>query len=157
MIHLEGPVVDSLYDVLLLSWHETFSPALPCLPLPSLYSPSAASPSSIPSGLPYTFNDSNKYLAKIDIAKAAKAARVLLKREGGEAMALDASGQESRSSSKGGFASLVAGLVQKGREGKESTTVVDEKVPDADTVPLDGPSGSVTPRASTSTLAVVLR
>lgn len=137
-MHLEGPVVDSLYDVLLLSWHETFTPVLPCLTTPSLYSPSPTSPASIPAGLPYTFNDSNPFLAKIDIIKAAKAARKLLMREGGESMALEAG---ERSASKGGFASLVTGLVQKGKQDKEEALVAGEK---------SAPSGDPVDTASTS-------
>jgi len=36
MVHLEGPIVDSLYDVALLSWHKKLDP-----PLPSYNSPAA--------------------------------------------------------------------------------------------------------------------
>lgn len=36
MIHLEGPIVDSLYDMALISWNKTFEP-----PLPSSNSPAA--------------------------------------------------------------------------------------------------------------------
>ncbi|GJN90674.1 hypothetical protein Rhopal_003686-T1 [Rhodotorula paludigena] len=73
MVHLEGPIVDSLYDNMLISWDEGLAPALPCLTAPS--------PSSDPSLFPYTFTDSNPYLANIDVAKAAKAARKLLNRQ----------------------------------------------------------------------------
>jgi len=31
MIHLEGPVVDSLYDMAVISWHRKLEPPLPCL------------------------------------------------------------------------------------------------------------------------------
>ncbi|GAA6049780.1 hypothetical protein JCM3770_002157 [Rhodotorula araucariae] len=77
MVHLEGPVVDSLYDNMLISWHESLSPTLPCLTAPS--------PTSDPTLFPYTFTDSNPYLANIDVAKAAKAARILLNRQDDEA------------------------------------------------------------------------
>lgn len=71
MVHLEGPIVDSLYDNLLLSWHETFDPKLPCLREPS--------PNSNPEKpFEYKFSDENPYLEHIDIAKAARAARMLL-------------------------------------------------------------------------------
>ncbi|KAI1502402.1 hypothetical protein F5X99DRAFT_408132 [Biscogniauxia marginata] len=36
MVHVEGPIVDSLYDMALLSWHQRFEP-----PLPRLTSPAA--------------------------------------------------------------------------------------------------------------------
>lgn len=69
MIHLEGPVVDSIYDVLLLSWHKTFNPPLPCLGSPS---PNASK------SFEYTFSDLNIYLQKIELIKAANAARRFL-------------------------------------------------------------------------------
>ncbi|GAA5921825.1 hypothetical protein JCM3775_001843 [Rhodotorula graminis] len=77
MVHLEGPVVDSLYDNMLISWDESLSPTLPCLTEPS--------PTSHPDLFPYTFTDANPYLANIDVAKAAKAARMLLSRQAAEA------------------------------------------------------------------------
>ncbi|GAA5820248.1 hypothetical protein JCM11251_005543 [Rhodosporidiobolus azoricus] len=73
MVHLEGPIVDSLYDNMLISWDETLEPSLPCLLGPT--------PSSDPSLFPYLFTDHNPFLANIDIAKAAKAARVLLNKQ----------------------------------------------------------------------------
>lgn len=35
MTHLEGPIVDSLYDMFLLTWHETFKPPLPLIKKPA--------------------------------------------------------------------------------------------------------------------------
>jgi hypothetical protein len=35
MSHLEGPIVDGLYDVCLISWHEAMKPTLPCLKTPA--------------------------------------------------------------------------------------------------------------------------
>jgi len=55
------------------------TPSLPCLAAPSPYSTRAPSP------FEYTFADSNIYLAQIDVAKAAKAARILLNREDAKA------------------------------------------------------------------------
>lgn len=63
-------------------WHESFNPSLPCLSLPSLYtSPPSESPTH---HFPqtdelYPFSDANPYLGKIDVIKAAKAARSLLR------------------------------------------------------------------------------
>ncbi|KAI0144306.1 IQ calmodulin-binding motif protein [Xylariaceae sp. FL1272] len=31
MVHVEGPIVDSLYDMALISWHKVLKPPLPCL------------------------------------------------------------------------------------------------------------------------------
>ena len=31
MIQLEGPIVDSIYDMALISWHKNLEPPLPCL------------------------------------------------------------------------------------------------------------------------------
>lgn len=67
--------MDSIYDLLLISWHERFSPTLPCLAEPSPYSEQAEKP------FEYTFSDSNPFLEHIDIAKAAKAARLLLSQQ----------------------------------------------------------------------------
>ncbi|TNY24646.1 hypothetical protein DMC30DRAFT_345314 [Rhodotorula diobovata] len=77
MVHLEGPVVDSIYDNMLISWDESLSPTFPCLTEPS--------PTSHPSLFPYLFTDSNPYLANIDVAKAARAARILLSQQADEA------------------------------------------------------------------------
>ncbi|KAL2128657.1 hypothetical protein VTI74DRAFT_8860 [Chaetomium olivicolor] len=35
LIHLEGPIVDSLYDMALISWHKKLDPPLPCLDSPA--------------------------------------------------------------------------------------------------------------------------
>ncbi|KAH9948260.1 hypothetical protein B0H21DRAFT_734365 [Amylocystis lapponica] len=34
MVHLEGPIVDSVYDMALVSWHRALNPPLPCLSTP---------------------------------------------------------------------------------------------------------------------------
>lgn len=39
MVHLEGPIVDAMYDTLLISWHKHLDPALP-----NLGSPAASKP-----------------------------------------------------------------------------------------------------------------
>lgn len=77
MVHLEGPIVDSLYDNMLISFDEPLKPTLPCLIEPS--------PSTHPHLFPYLFTDANPYLADIDVAKAAKAARMLLQRQDSQA------------------------------------------------------------------------
>ncbi|KAM0753164.1 hypothetical protein T439DRAFT_311834 [Meredithblackwellia eburnea MCA 4105] len=135
MVHLEGPVVDSIYDVLLLSWDEKFTPVLPCVTLPPVY----PEPSS-GEEYPYTFSDANPYLEHIDVTKAAKAARKLLSRQyqdvideehqhaeehlhvrqwwhrsGGDPIV---STPPPSSGASGGFANLVTNLLQKMREEK---------------------------------------
>lgn len=143
MIHLEGPVVDSVYDTLLLSWHETFNPVPPCIAEPSHYR-NTAKPAN------YLFSDANPYLAQIDVLKAAKAARLLLARQNEKSDALDEEGHHREgavpfwwrrpSGGEGGlwrrpsssmpeeaggertaggrFASLVSGLVERAKEEK---------------------------------------
>lgn len=53
MIHVEGPIVDSLYDSLLISWDKPLLPPLPLLNRPAASIPlptySSASASSVPS------------------------------------------------------------------------------------------------------------
>ncbi|KAH8919218.1 hypothetical protein BT69DRAFT_510854 [Atractiella rhizophila] len=66
MAHLEGPIVDSFYETFLISWAKSLNPTPPCLSEPYVPPPE------------YLFQDANPYLDKIEIAKAAKAARILL-------------------------------------------------------------------------------
>lgn len=140
MVHLEGPVVDSIYDLLLLSWHESFSPPLPCLAEPSPYSPQAEKP------FKYLFSDKNPFLEHIDIAKAAAAARRLLTAQNEKAQQeahavstgetdtatptwwqalLDPERQDpsqhraAHRPQEGGFAALVQQLVERAREEKQ--------------------------------------
>ena len=37
MAHVEGPIVDSLYDTLLISWHKALEPALPAIGTPAAF------------------------------------------------------------------------------------------------------------------------
>jgi phosphatidylserine/phosphatidylglycerophosphate/cardiolipin synthase-like enzyme len=46
LVHLEGPIVDSLYDMALISWHKRLNP-----PLPSHKSPAAQGGLTVPNGL----------------------------------------------------------------------------------------------------------
>ncbi|WRT66650.1 uncharacterized protein IL334_003609 [Kwoniella shivajii] len=76
MTHLEGPVVDSFYEVALHSWWNKLTPPLPCMSEP--YRP----PLHPVTGKPhYLFQDHNPYLDDIEIMKAARAARLLLRRQ----------------------------------------------------------------------------
>lgn len=73
MTHLEGPIVDSFYDVALHSWYNKLSPPLPCMDKP--YDPPRDE-----SGNPcYLFRDHNPYFREIEVLKAARAARKLLR------------------------------------------------------------------------------
>lgn len=53
MTHLEGPIVDSLYDMSLLSWAEAFKPPLPLL---------KGRGDTLKEGEEYKFADENQYL-----------------------------------------------------------------------------------------------
>ncbi|WVF71175.1 hypothetical protein IAT40_005975 [Kwoniella sp. CBS 6097] len=76
MTHLEGPIVDSFYEVALHSWWNKLDPPLPCMSEP--YKP----PINPVTGRPhYLFRDHNPYFDDIEILKAAKAARILLRRQ----------------------------------------------------------------------------
>jgi hypothetical protein len=44
MIQLEGPIVDSFYDMALISWHNELKPPLPCLQEPAAKEGSGALP-----------------------------------------------------------------------------------------------------------------
>ncbi|KAL5511953.1 hypothetical protein ACEPAH_5172 [Sanghuangporus vaninii] len=64
-LHLEGPIVDSFYDVALFSWFNKLEPPLPLL-------------SKVPARGWYNFGDANKSLQYIDTEFASIAARSLL-------------------------------------------------------------------------------
>lgn len=53
MTHIEGPIVDSFYDMCLLSWGEAFQPPLPLL------KGGGGAPKE---GEEYKFSDENRYL-----------------------------------------------------------------------------------------------
>ena len=89
MTHLEGPVVDSFYEIALHSWYNKLSPMLPHIDSP--YSPPRDSLGSIR----YLFQDHNPYFDEIEILKAAKAARLLLRRQTKDADAEAARNTES--------------------------------------------------------------
>jgi len=75
MSHLEGPIVDSFYEVALHSWYNKLSPPLPCMAKP--YQP----PVDKYGNTRYLFQDHNPYFDDIEILKAAKAARLLLREQ----------------------------------------------------------------------------
>lgn len=75
MSHFEGPVVDSFYEIALQSWYNKLSPALPFIDTP--YQPPRDSEGKIQ----YLFADRNPYFDDIEVVKAAKAARMLLKEQ----------------------------------------------------------------------------
>ncbi len=73
MTHLEGPVVDSFYDVALHCWYNKLEPPLPCVTKP--YDP----PRDADGKVLYLFRDYNPYFRDIEVLKAARAARKLLR------------------------------------------------------------------------------
>ncbi|GMK55205.1 hypothetical protein CspeluHIS016_0202610 [Cutaneotrichosporon spelunceum] len=73
MTHLEGPVVDSFYDVALHCWYNKLEPPLPCVTKP--YEP----PRDADGNVRYLFRDHNPYFREIEVLKAARAARKLLR------------------------------------------------------------------------------
>ncbi|KAH9449578.1 hypothetical protein Pst134EB_020398 [Puccinia striiformis f. sp. tritici] len=70
MIHLEGPIVDSFYDMFLISWSNRLNP-----PPPLLGKTSSAEPGA------YQFAFDNEFLRNIDVVKSAQDARATLHRE----------------------------------------------------------------------------
>lgn len=76
MSHLEGPIVDSFYEIALQSWWNRLNPPLPCMKEP--YVP----PRDPETGEHhYLFQEHNPYFDDIEILKAAKAARLLLRKQ----------------------------------------------------------------------------
>ena len=75
MSHFEGPIVDSFYEIALQSWYNKLSPPLPFIATP--YQP----PKDEDGNIRYLFADQNPYFDDIEVVKAAKAARELLKEQ----------------------------------------------------------------------------
>ncbi|WVN87683.1 uncharacterized protein L203_102871 [Cryptococcus depauperatus CBS 7841] len=75
MSHFEGPVVDAFYEIALHSWYNRLNPPLPCMSTP--YQP----PLNKDGSVQYLFQDHNPYFDDIEILKAAKAARILLRKQ----------------------------------------------------------------------------
>jgi len=73
MSHFEGPIVDSFYEIALQSWYNRLSPPLPFIATP--YQP----PRDENGNIRYRFADRNPYFDDIEVVKAAKAARQLLR------------------------------------------------------------------------------
>ncbi|KAI0061253.1 hypothetical protein BV25DRAFT_770703 [Artomyces pyxidatus] len=69
MTHLEGPIVDSFYDMALLSWSNAMNPPLPLLSKPPTYPDS------------YAFKKDNKHLGYIDEEASSKATRGFLREQ----------------------------------------------------------------------------
>lgn len=78
MSHFEGPIVDSFYEVALHSWYNRLSPSFPCMSTP--YQP----PTDSAGRVRYLFQDRNPYFDDIEVLKAAKAARILLRKQNKE-------------------------------------------------------------------------
>lgn len=74
MQHFEGPIVDSFYETGLHSWFNRLSPMLPCVG-DTYQAPSDG----------YKFGHDNPYFGDIEIVKAAKEARILLRQEAADA------------------------------------------------------------------------
>lgn len=75
MSHFEGPVVDAFYEIALHSWYNRLTPPLPCMTTP--YQP----PRDSTGRIQYLFQDHNPYFDEIEILKAARAARLLLRKQ----------------------------------------------------------------------------
>lgn len=73
MIHLEGAVVESFYDIFLYSWHHKMTPLLPCVA-----NPPEERRDHTAKAADFQFQDQNPYLNDIELVKAAKAARQML-------------------------------------------------------------------------------
>lgn len=76
MIHLEGAVVESFYDIFLYSWHHKMVPVLPCV-----IDPPTERRNHMAKAADFQFEDHNPYLNDIELVKAAKAARRMLNLE----------------------------------------------------------------------------
>lgn len=76
MIHLEGAVVESFYDIFLYSWHHKMTPVLPCVVEPPKHRRDHRAKAA-----DFQFQDQNPYLNDIELVKAAKTARRMLNLE----------------------------------------------------------------------------
>jgi hypothetical protein len=83
MTHLEGPIVDSFYEAALLSWSNKLEPMLPCI----------STAYARPVNNRYSFGVHNQYLEELEVLKAAKAARILLRSQAKAAREAEAAGE----------------------------------------------------------------
>lgn len=113
-IHLEGPIVDSFYDMFLISWNNAFREALPFLSSPAA---STASEEGITAPSPsrqYHFASENPFLHAIDVVKSAEDARATLNREA-ENDRLASAAQQQASGSGLSFAAAVRDIMEERR------------------------------------------
>lgn len=99
MMHLEGPIVQSLYDTALISFANPLVPTLPLLTVPP-------SPDALAG---FGFQDSNPWLAAIPVASAAEATRRMLEGHG-------FAGHPNPDSRKPALKDLVRAIIEKGAE-----------------------------------------
>ncbi|CAH7672639.1 hypothetical protein BY996DRAFT_4581352 [Phakopsora pachyrhizi] len=102
------PIVDSFYDMFLISWNNKLKPTLPLINGP----PSQSSPEV--SG--YQFASDNPFLRNIDIVKSAQDARATLNREAESDRAASINQQQEGFS---GFASVVRDLMEDRRRARQ--------------------------------------
>ncbi|KAH9809011.1 hypothetical protein DFH28DRAFT_1134528 [Melampsora americana] len=116
MIHLEGPIVDSFYDMFLISWNNAFKVSLPFLASStnSLASDQATSQRSCRE---YRFGFDNPFLRAIDVVKSAQDARATLNREAENDRITSVSQQESGSL---GFAAVVRDLMEERKRSRQT-------------------------------------
>ncbi|KAI1429927.1 hypothetical protein F5Y12DRAFT_709469 [Xylaria sp. FL1777] len=102
MVQVEGPIVDSLYDMAMISWHKKLDPPLPCLHSPAAKATDATSFTESHSSIFSSAGSIKGHSAVVDPSKMP-----LRKPYGVEATTTDAVPQESsaRESGKGDFIS----------------------------------------------------
>lgn len=88
MTHLEGPIVDSFYEVALHSWYNKLEPMLPCIG-EGYQPPHAGNSDSVGENENggYLFRDANPYLQDLEVVQAAKEAQRRLRKETMDAQA----------------------------------------------------------------------
>lgn len=117
MIHLEGPIVDSFYDMFLISWNNAFKVPLPFL-TSSANSIASNQPTSQSSSREYRFASDNPFLRAVDVVKSAQDARATLNREAETDRITSASQQQD--SGGLGFAAVVRDLMDERKRSRQN-------------------------------------
>ena len=96
MVHVEGPIVESVYEAFLLSWHNKFHP-----PLLTLSKSPANATNTEGGGEPdYKFGKDNEHLKHIDVAKAGDESRDRLRHQHDALHAGDSADEHSKVDTK---------------------------------------------------------
>ncbi|CDZ96759.1 Phospholipase D/Transphosphatidylase [Phaffia rhodozyma] len=107
MVHLEGEIVQSLYDTALISFASTLKPTLPLLSLP---------PPTLPDIDRMLFQEKNPWLSEIPLVGAAEAARRLIRLLHKQQSKDEEQRKRENAPERGRMRNVVRGMIERGVE-----------------------------------------